>query len=419
MRFKLINISLSMFFIFLNIYAGWGLQHSGRNTLYDIDFPPGTDVAGFSCGAGSFLLKTTNHGASWDSVLILASGNFNAVNFPVDTTIGYIACDSGNIMRTTDGGGIWEKIPVGFGLEFIYYGIHFPNNEDIGYIVGTGGATSGGIIAKTENAGDNWTVLLSWQPFDFYDVYFVNLNEGWAIGTNGNILHTSDGGLNWEPQNSGVTADLNDVYFRDALNGWIVGNAGICLSTTNGGQTWNTVSIPFAGIRFYSVIFPVDLNTGYVCGRSGKIARTTDGGITWDTTSVDPPITLYGIEFPQNDSIGWVCGQDEAIFYTTDGGTWIEEKNLRQVVGEKVFSCAPNPLHSNTVIKFGKPLNVNATLKLYDAKGELVRTLALNNSGEVNWDGRNELNQRVKSGVYLVELIHNGVTQRQKLIVLE
>ena len=62
--------------------------------------------------------------------------------------------------------------------------------------------------------------------------FFLNHNEGWAIGGEGIILHTVDGGRNWRPQWSETRHNLNAIYMTDAENGWIVGDRGVILKYT-------------------------------------------------------------------------------------------------------------------------------------------------------------------------------------------
>jgi photosystem II stability/assembly factor-like uncharacterized protein len=46
-------------------------------------------------------------------------------------------------------------------------------------------------------------------------VYFIDANNGWAVGQNGTVLRTTNGGDNWASQNSHTNGDLKAVYFVD------------------------------------------------------------------------------------------------------------------------------------------------------------------------------------------------------------
>ena len=48
--------------------------------------------------------------------------------------------------------------------------------------------------------------LASWlEDAELTDVFFFNLNEGWAVGDRGVIWHTLDSGRNWQRRESGVS----------------------------------------------------------------------------------------------------------------------------------------------------------------------------------------------------------------------
>ena len=51
-------------------------------------------------------------------------------------------------------------------------------------------------------------------------------------------MKTTDGGLNWNKETSGTDRNLNDIYFMDSNFGWAVGSYGTILHTTNGGLDW-------------------------------------------------------------------------------------------------------------------------------------------------------------------------------------
>lgn len=400
------KILFASLFLLLTInftQAIWDQQHLGTNLLYDIDFPTRNVTNGFACGANSWFLKTTDGGDSWEQVTrIEPSGNFNAIHFPIDDRTGYIACDSGNIQKTEDGDR-WEKINTGSNDNL--YGIHFPESNNQGYVVGAAGA-----IKRTDDMGVHWEEH-PYPPYNFYGVHFVSRDEGWVVGDSGVILHTLDGGYNWEMQNSNVSTSLFGVYFLSPTNGWVVGTTKTFLKTDDGGASWLPVDIPLpSNIDLYSVIFPENQTTGYVCGTLGRIAKTIDGGGSWETYNLI--FSFYSIEFPLDDQVGWVCGSNEAIYKTSDGGA-IEETHRTRQTDEKILSCTPNPSRTKTVIKFSHP--EKGTLKIYDCSGKLVKIL-----GTLTWDGRNELNQPVAPGVYLLEYKTNGnAPEHLKLTILD
>jgi photosystem II stability/assembly factor-like uncharacterized protein len=409
---KIIIIVLIIIVISGFLQANWILQHSGDNTLFDIDFPPGNIDIGYACGVNSFILKTINSGENWSQLInVESSGVFHAINFPNDQMTGYIACDEGNVQLTTDAGERW--VLVNTGTRENLFGIHFVNNE-VGFVVGAAGK-----VFVTHGAGLVWDEMSIPINHDLYEVYFINGEKGYVVGDSGTIAYTQDGGMNWEIQNSDVTTHLRGVYFIDQENGWVVGEAKTCLKTTDGGQHWEPVDIPLPTNTFlYSVIFPVDMSTGFVCGSMGRIAKTTDAGNSWETDT-NLIYDFYRIEFPRNNITGWVCGMSEVIYKNTEGG-WIEEVNHNRTAEQRLISCVPNPFRSSTCIRLLCPIQNKVPLKLFDRSGSLVRNLTLNKNGTVNWDGRNESNLRVKFGIYFLKVVSDdNITQPIKLVLLD
>lgn len=68
----------------------------------------------------------------------------------------------------------------------------------------------------------------------------------------------------------------------------------------------------------------------------------------------------------------------------------------------------PNPFQEMTIVRFELPAAGFVRLRIYNLKGQLVRTLAsqdmLAGSFELGWDGKDERGQRQPSGTYLLQM---------------
>ena len=75
----------------------------------------------------------------------------------------------------------------------------------------------------------------------------------------------------------------------------------------------------------------------------------------------------------------------------------------------KIFAvnAYPNPFNPATKIAFSVPKAGHLSLKIFNVRGELVRTLINEvrpaGDGEIMWTGTNDQNKRVSSGVYFLE----------------
>ena len=106
-----------------------------------------------------------------------------------------------------------------------------------------GWAVTGGRILKWEGKQwlENANRILSYPS----SVFFADINNGWAVGSDCSPHEFSQGHCNpmilkcnkdnWIVQQCPSTNALNAVFFKDKNNGWIVGEKGTILHTTNGG----------------------------------------------------------------------------------------------------------------------------------------------------------------------------------------
>jgi hypothetical protein len=82
----------------------------------------------------------------------------------------------------------------------------------------------------------------------------------------------------------------------------------------------------------------------------------------------------------------------------------------------------PNPFNPTTTIKFGLRSKSNVSIKIYDVAGRLVKTLVneTRDAGryEVTWDGTNNHNSTVASGVYFYKMNTNEFEQTKKMVLL-
>jgi len=152
---------------------------------------------GFVAGENSIFqplfVKTTDSGVNWDFTAFYLNGNegkATGVDF-TDLNTGYVSASvwdgTGAIAKSTDGGSNWLSTMFTNPL----WSVDFPISgaSQVGYAVG-----SQGTILKTYNAGANWQQQISGTSLKLNKVYFLDLDNGFAVGENGLILRTTTGG---------------------------------------------------------------------------------------------------------------------------------------------------------------------------------------------------------------------------------
>ncbi|MCK5052021.1 MAG: T9SS type A sorting domain-containing protein, partial [Candidatus Cloacimonetes bacterium] len=111
------------------------------------------------------------------------------------------------------------------------------------------------------------------------------------------------------------------------------------------------------------------------------------------------------------------------------GLIWENSSTLNEFLIENKYNLSnyPNPILENsagTQISFNLPNNSqNVLIEIYNIKGQRVRKLEIRNLklgiNTVIWDGSDMKNTKVRSGIYIINLmIDNNNTETKKCIVI-
>ena len=230
------------------------------------------------------------------------------------------------------------------------------------------------------------------------------------------IYRTTDAGINWISQlQDTFQVSLSSVYFIDENNGWALGN-NLILHTTNGGYNWIKQSSDTLYNEFNTVHF-TDLNNGYAVGSA--ILRTTNGGSDWVLQPTPTFLPLYGVSL--TDSItGTIVGMHGAILRTTNGGvTFVEENETNEIATEYYLSNNfPNPFNPTTKIRYSIPYSSKVVIKVFDILGNKIETLVNEEKHtgtyEITWYAEN-----LPSGVYFYQLKAGSFIDTKKMILLK
>ncbi len=231
----------------------WTTQTTGTyNELYGVYFV--NSNIGWIVAQYGEILHTTNGGETWKFQYSGTDKDLNKVYF-ANRNYGMIISDEGLILTTIDGGQKWEvqesgtnndlydfalspegMVAVGKGGITMRYTVEDedlpvdlpPKAEEVETLVASG-------QLSMEVVAYEWEIVrhTNWQT-DFADVFFVDSQLGWVVGSNGKISHTVNSGQTWMPQRSPEKTDLKTVFFTDKDHGWVLGRATL-LRTENGG----------------------------------------------------------------------------------------------------------------------------------------------------------------------------------------
>ncbi len=116
------------------------------------------------------------------------------------------------------------------------------------------------------------------------------------------------------------------------------------------------------------------------------------------------------------------------LYITSDALYAFQPDTVASIVGgwDKiglVLELKPNPVYPDATIRFELPVKSHVSLRVYDIRGRLVRTIV---EGEKSagsykyiWDGKNSNGRRVASGIYFVRLECKAGTVSKKLLLLD
>ncbi len=149
---------------------------------------------------------------------------------------------------------------------------------------------------------------------DLNSVYFLDANNGYAVGDDGVIIH-NDGTI-WSEETSPVMKDIYDIYMFSGTDGFAVGDWGSVV--IKDGDTWEVATdIPTNNDLYAISVF--NENNIWIVGDHGMILYADESGYVVQ----ESPITkdLKGVFAVSTDNV-WAVGKSGAIIHF-DGIEWV------------------------------------------------------------------------------------------------
>lgn len=306
----------------------WVMQTGGpgnpynKYRLFGVDF--GDTLHGVALGEGGNLFSTSDGGVTWIQRQS-GSGTFTNGLAAIDRDHAWAAQTFGEILYTTNGGQFWNRTNPGYQYSH-FYDIDFVDLST-GWAVGDGDQSNNyGVVFRSTDGGATWQQQWAGSSLTIlYGVDAIDAQTIVAVGNLGIILRSTNGGASWaQVPHPSISNVLQGIYFLDAQRGWVVGNEGAVLSTTDGGATWTGRNILPDNNGLTNISF-ADANNGWTVGYNGNVWHTTDGGTTWQQQNAHPPFnwTNFAAVNAISPTEAWLSGTDAFVAHTTDGGnTW-------------------------------------------------------------------------------------------------
>ncbi|MCD4792477.1 MAG: C10 family peptidase [Bacteroidales bacterium] len=293
--------------------VAWGIARDGSGETPTLDY--------------RIYTRTTDGGQTWtaNSVTDLGGTAFSMI-FGLSDQIAYIAMygtgtDYNHILRTTNGGTSWESILDASAASFFNV-VHFFNTND-GVALGDpeGGEYE---FYTTNDGGDTWVRVAganipdpnSSGEYGIVGFYTAIADTVWYTTNEGRVYKSTDMGYNWNVYNictPGTNSQLSIAFDDGGLNGISVNEVAdpeTLYSTSDAGETWTQITSPSG--NFYSTgisSVPGEANTFISVGadvqtQAAGISYTIDAGETW----IEFPEYYQNYQFIYVDMLSWDKG---------------------------------------------------------------------------------------------------------------
>ena len=339
----------------------WNFLDSGLPPYYGFDSPFFiNENIGWVCGNNGIILKTTNAGENW-MIRQVSGGNpvLRDIVF-INENVGLIAGEY-RILKTIDGGNSWSTYWYDNGNTAVSF---FDNGT--AYMVGDySGYTK---IIKTTNFGDNWT-LIGTPSAIYYELLFLNSDQGYAVGYGGLISSTTNGGLNWNE----IFVTMNNLW-------------GIAKSPSS-----------LYAVGSNGTILKKDESSQYTyCGNNNKKVLVCHNGHTICVSINSIPAHLAHGDYLGN------CG-DQLVTLPTE----FELKDNY-----------PNPFNPMTRIDYNLPFDSKVSIQVFDAVGREVATL-VNDNQKAGYYSVDFNASNLASGIYFYRMIAGDFRAIKKMVVIK
>lgn len=184
-------------------------------------------------------------------------------------------------------------------------------------------------------------------PWPLMDVWFADMNNGFAVGAFNAFLATSDGGKTWNDISDRIEnpdgLHLN-VIAGDSNTILVGGEGGQLFRSRDAGATWQKLESPDDG-SFYAFAL-IHAESGapeiWTAGLEGMVFHSTNGGDDWEPVEHGAANNLNGLWVDSATGLILIVGNDGAVVRSTDGGKTFESHRRIDQSTMSSVAVAPN-----------------------------------------------------------------------------
>jgi photosystem II stability/assembly factor-like uncharacterized protein len=219
----------------------------------------------------------------------------------------------GRIVKTTDGGTTWVSVLQLSGVNISSIAVN--DRSELFAVANTATAR----ILKSTDGGSNWQTIAN-EPFQLTKIVF-DRSQGFCASAAGKVIRSADRGSSWHEAATFSYPYLNELAFAEGI-GFCVEGYGKVYRTTDNSSTWAPTSTSNYSALVVKALTPTScliFGAGQYSGGdfgtyNGSLRQTKDAGASWFEAA------LPGISPVRS-----------ASFYTTTAGYAVSGKQLLRV----------------------------------------------------------------------------------------
>ena len=197
--------------------------------------------------------------------------------------------------------------------------------------------------------------------------------------------------------------------------GWLPPNMQICGDLANGYDTRFLLSFgPFDQIA------PGDSLSFAVAFVIGETLHVDPLNLAQDPGMTDPDRFYANLNFSNLVQNALTA---QTLYDSLLGPTGVEESEQEIPKSFHLSQNCPNPFNLSTIIKYSLKKTSYVSLKIYNIRGELVKTLVDHKqkpgTHQKIWDGKNQTGKEAAGGIYFYKLVAGEQSQTKKMILLK
>jgi hypothetical protein len=359
---------------------------------------------------------------TWFTSNLFADGMICNVS-PVEADLVYAESQGGGHVRSTDGGLSWLDITNGIsGSGNWVTPVDMDPSSDVRLYTGTSAG-----IWRTNSGGNLWQNVAS-HTARWIHVSDANTDCVWTVNT-GVPRVSTDRGNNWTTAaNYGFsTGSPTKVYAHptDPLAAFVTfsgfggGDAHVAM-TTNLGSSWTNVTGDLPSQPVNCMIVDGANPTEWYIGTDTGVWLSTNGGTNWTPFGTSLPNAVVSDLEIRDDArklVAGMYGRGAWEIGITGIATGVETQIAAETRHLMLDPPNPNPVSTQTVLRFAARHAGPISLSIYDVQGRVVSRLAELSAGDGVVRRAPWFTDDVSSGVYFAVLSDGVQSVTRKLVV--